>query len=187
MLFRSVGGGFIGLEMAENLAERGAKVTIVEKMEQLLSPLDADMAAFVHAKFRAVGVSLRLGCAVTGFEEKDGQVVTNVDVGPAIAAETVSYTHLGSPKPHEVSAHSLSTLSESDCSCRKHLPSFDGKYSLFFLLCIVFKVRSPPSQAPFRGFPRGARFKRRMLLYQLSPRLSTPFFLPPQTTISSPP
>ena len=48
-----VGGGFIGLEMAENLAERGAKVTIVEKMEQLLSPLDADMAAFVHAKFRA--------------------------------------------------------------------------------------------------------------------------------------
>ena len=40
-----VGGGFIGLEMAENLAERGAKVTIVEKMEQLLSPLDADMAA----------------------------------------------------------------------------------------------------------------------------------------------
>ena len=34
-----VGGGFIGLEMAENLAERGAKVTIVEKMEQLLSPL----------------------------------------------------------------------------------------------------------------------------------------------------
>ena len=84
-----VGGGFIGLEMAENLAERGAKVTIVEKMEQLLSPLDADMAAFVHAKFRAAGVLLRLGCAVTGFEEKDGQVVTNVDVGPAIAAEMV--------------------------------------------------------------------------------------------------
>ena len=82
----------------------------------------------------------------------------------------------GSPKPAKRSALLLSTLSESDCSCRKHLPSFNEKRSLFFLLCIVFKVRSPPSQAPLAVSRKGARFKRRMLLYQLSPPLSTPFF-----------
>ncbi len=84
-----VGGGFIGLEMAENLAGRGVRVTLVEKMEQLLSPLDADMAAFVHAKFRAAGVSLRLGCGVTGFEQDGAQVVTHVENGPALKADLV--------------------------------------------------------------------------------------------------
>ena len=42
------GGGFIGLEMAENLVEMGVSVTIVQRPKQLLAPLDADMASFVH-------------------------------------------------------------------------------------------------------------------------------------------
>ena len=50
------GGGFIGLEMAENLAEMGVSVTIVQRPKQLLAPLDADMASFVHAEMRKNGV-----------------------------------------------------------------------------------------------------------------------------------
>ena len=46
------GGGFIGLEMAENLVEMGVSVTIVQRLKQLLAPLDADMASFVHAEMR---------------------------------------------------------------------------------------------------------------------------------------
>ena len=46
------GGGFIGLEMAENLVEMGVSVTIVQRPKQLLAPLDADMASFVHAEMR---------------------------------------------------------------------------------------------------------------------------------------
>ena len=60
------GGGFIGLEMAENLAEMGVSVTIVQRPKQLLAPLDADMASFVHAEMRRHGVALRLGETVTG-------------------------------------------------------------------------------------------------------------------------
>lgn len=44
------GGGYIGLELAENLRELGLDVTIVQRPKQLMNPLDGDMAAFVHAK-----------------------------------------------------------------------------------------------------------------------------------------
>ena len=68
------GGGFIGLEMAENLVEMGVSVTIVQRPKQLLAPLDADMASFVHAEIRRYGVVLRLGETVTGFRQ-DGDSV----------------------------------------------------------------------------------------------------------------
>lgn len=55
-----VGGGFIGLELAENLMRRGVGVTLVQRGEQVLAPLDADMAAFLHAELIAEGVDLRL-------------------------------------------------------------------------------------------------------------------------------
>lgn len=68
------GGGYIGLELAENLRELGIAVTIVQRPKQLLNPLDAEMAAFVHAKLRKHGVRLMLGHSVEGFEQ-DGSAV----------------------------------------------------------------------------------------------------------------
>lgn len=68
------GGGFISLELAENLREMGLDVTIVQRPRQLLNPLDADMAAFLHAKMRKKGVNLMLGHSVEGFEKADAGV-----------------------------------------------------------------------------------------------------------------
>ena len=68
------GGGFIGLELAENLRELGMDVTVVEYAKQLMSPFDSDMAAFIHNEMRKHDVKLVLGRAVEGFEEKDGGV-----------------------------------------------------------------------------------------------------------------
>ena len=65
------GGGFIGLELAENLRELGMDVTVVEYAKQLMSPFDLDMAAFIHNEMRKHGVKLVLGRAVEGLEEKD--------------------------------------------------------------------------------------------------------------------
>ena len=62
------GGGYIGIEMAENLRHLGLDVTIVQRPKQLLNTLDQDMASFVHAKMRAEGITLKLGSSVTGFE-----------------------------------------------------------------------------------------------------------------------
>ena len=69
-----VGGGFIGLEVAENLWELGMDVTIVQRPKQLMNPFDADMASFIHSEVRKHGVKLALGYSVEGFEEKDGGI-----------------------------------------------------------------------------------------------------------------
>ena len=69
-----VGGGFIGLEVAENLRELGMDVTIVQRPKQLMNPFDADMASFIHSEVRKHGVKLALGYSVEGFEEKDGGI-----------------------------------------------------------------------------------------------------------------
>ena len=68
------GGGFIGLELAENLMELGMEVTIVQRPKQLMNPLDADMAAFLHNEVRKHGVRLALGHTVEGFAKRDDGV-----------------------------------------------------------------------------------------------------------------
>ena len=68
------GGGFIGLELAENLRELGMEVAIVQRPKQLMSPFDADMAAMIHGEMRRHGVRLVLGQTVEGFAEKGGGV-----------------------------------------------------------------------------------------------------------------
>ena len=68
------GGGFIGLELAENLRALGLEVTIVQRPRQLMNPFDADMAALLHAEMRRHGVRLALGHTVEGFVEKSGGV-----------------------------------------------------------------------------------------------------------------
>lgn len=68
------GGGFISLELAENLKELGMDVTIVQNGKQLMNPFDADMASFIHNELRRYGVNLVFGHAVTGFTKHDGGV-----------------------------------------------------------------------------------------------------------------
>jgi NADPH-dependent 2,4-dienoyl-CoA reductase/sulfur reductase-like enzyme/rhodanese-related sulfurtransferase len=67
-----VGGGFIGLEMTENLVRRGLEVTVVELADQLMPPLDPEMASSVATRLRDKGVALRLGQGVEAFEERPG-------------------------------------------------------------------------------------------------------------------
>jgi NADPH-dependent 2,4-dienoyl-CoA reductase/sulfur reductase-like enzyme/peroxiredoxin family protein/TusA-related sulfurtransferase/rhodanese-related sulfurtransferase len=67
-----VGGGYIGIEMAENLHRAGLEVTVVEFLDHVIAPLDFDMAAEVHNHIRQKGVSLMLETGVTGIYE-DGE------------------------------------------------------------------------------------------------------------------
>jgi len=72
-----IGGGFIGLEAAENLRRRGVAVTLVELLPQVLPTLDPELATALHAELTENGVALRLGTAVEGFERtaRNGLVV----------------------------------------------------------------------------------------------------------------
>ena len=67
-----VGGGFIGLEAAENLMEEGLEVSLIQMEDQVLPPLDYDMACQVHAYLRGKGLDLRLNRTVTGFAPDEG-------------------------------------------------------------------------------------------------------------------
>ncbi|WP_323088321.1 FAD-dependent oxidoreductase [Allobaculum sp. JKK-2023] len=68
------GGGFIGLELAENLRELGIDVTIVQRPKQLMNPFDPDMAALIQAEMRRHGIKLALGHTVEGFVKKENGV-----------------------------------------------------------------------------------------------------------------
>jgi CoA-disulfide reductase len=69
-----IGGGFIGLEMAENLAERGVNVTVVELGKQVMAPIDYEMASIVHAHLRDKGVDLILEDGVKAFKNNGGTI-----------------------------------------------------------------------------------------------------------------
>ncbi|MFQ5974179.1 MAG: FAD-dependent oxidoreductase, partial [Alphaproteobacteria bacterium] len=85
-----VGGGFIGLEMAENLARRGLRVTILDRASQVLPPLDAEMAVPVQDHLKTHGLSLLLGDGLTGVEQTEGgSLLVRTQSGAALPADMV--------------------------------------------------------------------------------------------------
>ena len=83
------GGGFIGIELVENLRELGLDVTVVQRPKQLLNPLDADMAAFLHAQLRQKGVKLMLGRTVEGFAADGDRVSVLIKDEAPLTADMV--------------------------------------------------------------------------------------------------
>jgi NADPH-dependent 2,4-dienoyl-CoA reductase/sulfur reductase-like enzyme/rhodanese-related sulfurtransferase len=89
-----VGGGYIGLEMAEQLQRCGLRVTVVEAMPQVMTPLDPEMAAWLHAELKANSVELHLGDPVAAFDapqtgESARASVVVLKSGKRIEADTV--------------------------------------------------------------------------------------------------
>lgn len=84
-----IGGGFIGIETAENLCDLGLTVTLLQRPRQLMNNMDYDMATLLHTEVREHGIDLRLRADVTGFEEVDGRVVTHVAGEDSIVADMV--------------------------------------------------------------------------------------------------
>jgi NADPH-dependent 2,4-dienoyl-CoA reductase/sulfur reductase-like enzyme/rhodanese-related sulfurtransferase len=85
-----IGGGFIGLEMVENLIERGLEVTLIEKLDQVMPPLDTEMARLVERYLRKHGITVELNDGVAGFKKPDGgplEVLT--ESGKAYPADIV--------------------------------------------------------------------------------------------------
>ncbi|MFV2111959.1 FAD-dependent oxidoreductase [Micromonospora sp. LOL_025] len=84
-----IGGGYIGVEMAEALIQRGLAVTLVEQAEQPMATVDPDMAELVTDAMRGIGVTIRTGLGVTGLEETDGRVSAVVTAEGPIPADVV--------------------------------------------------------------------------------------------------
>jgi NADPH-dependent 2,4-dienoyl-CoA reductase/sulfur reductase-like enzyme/rhodanese-related sulfurtransferase len=84
-----IGGGFIGIEMVENLVDRGIKVTLVEKMNQVMAPLDKDMANLVHEELKAKGVELFLENGVTQFVSNGNVTEVTLENGLVLQGDLV--------------------------------------------------------------------------------------------------
>ena len=84
-----IGGGFIGLEMAENLRHAGLEVSLIEALDQVMSPIDFEMAQLLHEGLLQNGVNLHLGDAVESFNDVVGGVEIRLKSGSTVSAELV--------------------------------------------------------------------------------------------------
>ncbi len=84
-----IGGGFIGIEMAENLRHAGLEVSLIEAAQQVMAPLDFEMSQILHEHIRENGVHLYLGDGVSAFEDKDDTVTVKLKSGKNISADMV--------------------------------------------------------------------------------------------------
>lgn len=83
------GGGYIGIEMAENLRALGIEVTMIQGPDQLMTPFDRDMASFIHAEVRRHGIRLVLKHRVEGFAEVDHGMQVTCNGGQSMLADMV--------------------------------------------------------------------------------------------------
>lgn len=84
-----IGGGFIGLEMAENLHQRGIEVSVIEMADQVMAPIDFEMAQPVQQHMRELGVHLYIGDGVKTFEDKNGVTTVTLQSGKTVDADMV--------------------------------------------------------------------------------------------------
>ena len=84
-----IGGGFIGLEMAENIHERGIAVSIIEAQDQVMAPIDLEMAQLLHENINMNNVNLYLGDGVKSFEKTEDGIVVNLSRGKTVEVDMV--------------------------------------------------------------------------------------------------
>lgn len=84
-----IGGGFIGLEMAENLKNAGLDVKIIEMQDQVMAPLDFEMAQLLHENIEQNGVQLLLGDGVASFGQEDQNTIITLNSGRKVQADLV--------------------------------------------------------------------------------------------------
>jgi NADPH-dependent 2,4-dienoyl-CoA reductase/sulfur reductase-like enzyme/rhodanese-related sulfurtransferase len=84
-----IGGGFIGVEMAENLKDRGLEVTLIEAAPHILAPFDSEMAAVIESELQAKGIKLLVDDGVKAFSETDNGIEVVTNSGTTISADLV--------------------------------------------------------------------------------------------------
>lgn len=84
-----VGGGFIGLEMAENLINSGIDTTLIQLDDHVMTPVDYDMACEIHSYLRGKGLTLRLGETVESFESNGSSITTHIKDRQSVNSDMV--------------------------------------------------------------------------------------------------
>lgn len=145
-----IGGGFIGLEMAENLAERGVTVTIVEMADQVMAPLDIEMAGIVHEHLEEKGVELILNDGVESFTN-EGKAI-HLTSGKEIAADLVMLSIGVQPENELAKAAGLALGDRGGIQVNDYLQTTDESiYAIGDAIEVKDYIHQEPTMIPLAG------------------------------------
>ncbi|HHX71420.1 MAG TPA: FAD-dependent oxidoreductase [Clostridiales bacterium] len=146
-----IGGGFIGLEMAENLAERGLAVTIVEMAPQVAGFLDRDMASVVHHYLREKGIALKLGQKASGFQPYADRVDVLLE-GETLKADLVLLSLGVKPDTAFLAGSGLSMSEKGAILVNAHMQTSDPDvYAVGDAVLVPHFVTNQPTFIPLAG------------------------------------
>ena len=147
-----IGGGFIGLEMAENLHDRGMEVSVVEMADQVMAPIDFEMAQIVHRHMKAKKVNLYLGDGVKGFEYHNGATKITLQSGKVIEADMVMLSIGVRPQSELAKAAGLDINSRGGIVVNEHMVTSDPNiYAIGDAVEVVDFIGGEKTMIPLAG------------------------------------
>ena len=147
-----VGGGFIGLEMAENLHLLGLKVTLVEMADQVMAPLDYEMANIIHKELKSKGIELLLKDGVKTFSQEADDVVVELGSGTRLKTDLVILSIGVRPETGLAQMAGLEIGDTGGIKVNKHLQtSHPDIYAVGDAVEIVDLINGNPAMIPLAG------------------------------------
>lgn len=147
-----VGGGFIGLEMAENLHQLGIQVAVVEMANQVMAPLDYSMAAIVHQQLTDKQVDLRLEDGVSRFEETPEGIIVHLRSGKQITTDLVILSIGVRPETRQAKEAGLSLGTLGGIAINDYMQTSDPDiYALGDAVEVRHLVTGKPALIPLAG------------------------------------
>ena len=131
-----VGGGYIGVEMAENLQRAGLAVSVIEMTDHLIAPLDYDMACDVHSYAASKGIDVLLKTRVEGFEDTGSCLVVNTDKGPLVADMVIMSVGVR-PDSHLAKDAGLSVTAKGAIITDEHMRTSDENIYAVGDACVI--------------------------------------------------
>lgn len=147
-----IGGGFIGIEVAENLHEKGISTTLVEGADQILAPLDYEMAAIVHSHMHDKNIELYLSNRVERFEDKDDYTLVYLSNGRRLQADIIILAIGVHPETTLARAAGLELGATGGIKVNAHLQTSDPDiYAVGDAIEITQTISGKPALIPLAG------------------------------------
>lgn len=166
-----IGGGFIGVEMVENLHELGIHVTLVEMVDQVLAPIDFEMAQLVHSHLSSKGVQLHLKNGVKQFEHINGATRVELQDGTMIPSDIIILAIGVSPNGQLAKEADLKTNPRGGIIVDAYLKTSDPNiYAIGDAIEVLDYVNGIPAMIPLAG---PANKQGRIVANNIAGRLET--------------
>lgn len=145
-----IGGGFIGIEMAENLHHKGIDVRLVEAADQIMGPIDFEMASILHNHIKTKGVDLVLGDGVKSFENKGNKII--LQSGKEIETDLIIFAIGVRPESQIAKDANLKVGERGGIQVNEHLQTSDENiYAIGDAVEVMDYISGKPTMIPLAG------------------------------------